>query len=158
MLYIGKLVNTHGLKGEVRIISNFKYKNEVFKKGNILYINNDKLIIKSYRPHKNFDMLTFENINDINEVLKYKGTKIYINPGEYNFSGPVNETLYGLKVYNNNQMIGTLKSIENTNHQELFVIKKGDKEYLVPYVDEFIDKITKDGIYLKLIKGLIDED
>ena len=30
-IYIGKIVNTHGIKGEVRIISDFKYKNEVFK-------------------------------------------------------------------------------------------------------------------------------
>ena len=39
MLYIGDLVNTHGIKGEVKIISNFKYKEEVFKKGSIIYIN-----------------------------------------------------------------------------------------------------------------------
>ena len=43
MLYIGNLVNTHGIKGEVRIISFFKYKEEIFKPDNYLYINNEKL-------------------------------------------------------------------------------------------------------------------
>ena len=42
MIYLGKLVNTHGLKGEVRIISDFKYKSQVFKKGSHLFINDDE--------------------------------------------------------------------------------------------------------------------
>ena len=36
MIYLGKIVNTHGLKGEVRVLSDFKYKNDVFKVNNIL--------------------------------------------------------------------------------------------------------------------------
>ena len=56
MLYIGNLVNTHGIKGEVKIISKFKYKSQVFKKGNNLYIDEEKLTINSYRPHKQFDL------------------------------------------------------------------------------------------------------
>ena len=35
---IGKIVNTHGIKGELRIRSDFEYKDRVFKKGFILYI------------------------------------------------------------------------------------------------------------------------
>ena len=46
LIYIGKLVNTHGLKGEVRIISDFKFKDVVFKKNNNIYINDNKYIIK----------------------------------------------------------------------------------------------------------------
>ena len=47
LINIGKIVNTHGLKGEIRIISDFKYKKDVFKTDNIVYINNEKYIIKS---------------------------------------------------------------------------------------------------------------
>ena len=48
---IGKIVNTHALKGEVRIISNFEYKQRVFKKGFNLYIgqNKNKEVIETYR-------------------------------------------------------------------------------------------------------------
>ena len=42
MIYVGKIVNTHGIKGELRILSNFKYKNEIFKINNFLYIDNIK--------------------------------------------------------------------------------------------------------------------
>ena len=62
-----------------------------FKPNNILYINGDKLKIKTYRKHKNYDMVTFEGYNDINEVLKFKGQKVYINKEQYTFPGPLNE-------------------------------------------------------------------
>ena len=146
MLYIGDLVNTHGIKGEVRIISSFKYKELVFKPRNIIYINDEKLEIKTYRKHKNYDMVTFEGYNDINEVLKFKGHKVYINK----------EELYGKKVYNKGKYIGELKEIINNGGGELLVVK-GQKEYLIPYVDEFV-KSVDENIELDLIKGFIDED
>ena len=67
---IGRLVNTHGLKGEVRILSSFKYKDKVFKKGMKIYIGKDKVCeeITGYRYHKIFDMITMEGYNDINPV------------------------------------------------------------------------------------------
>ena len=156
MLYIGELVNTHGIKGEVRIISFFKYKNLIFKPNNYLYINNEKLKIKTYRKHKNYDMVTFENYDNINDILKFKGNKVYINKDEFKFPGPLNEDLFGKKVYDKDKYIGTLINIINNNGQEILVIK-GNKEYLIPYVDEFVKNIGS-TIQLDLIKGFIDED
>ena len=156
MLYIGDLVNTHGIKGEVRIISFFKYKNDVFKPNNYLYINNEKLKIKTYRKHKNYDMLTFENYNNINDVLKFKGNKVYIDKNEYTFKGPLNEDLIGKKVYDKNTFIGTLKDIYENKGKEILLVK-GKKEYLIPYVDEFVKNIGE-NIELDLIKGFIDEN
>ena len=156
MLYIGDLVNTHGIKGEVRIISFFKYKETVFKPNNYLYIKSEKLKIKTYRKHKNYDMVTFEKYNDINDVLKFKVEKVYIDKEDYTFKGPLNEDLYGKKVYDKGKYIGTLTNIINNNGKEILVIK-GKKEYLVPYVDEFVKNIG-DDIKLDLIKGFIDED
>ena len=79
-IIIGKIVNTHGIKGELRILSDFKYKDKIFKKGFPLYIGytKEKEIINTYRPHKQFDMVTFNNYNNINEVLKYKGEYVAI--------------------------------------------------------------------------------
>lgn len=45
-VYVGKLVNTHGLKGEVKLLSNFDYKDYYFKKGIHFYIGDNKR--KSY--------------------------------------------------------------------------------------------------------------
>ena len=157
MLYIGDLVNTHGIKGEVKVISNFKYTKEVFKKGGLLYINDKKYIINTYRKHQKFDLLTLDGYENINDVLDLKGNKIYINKEDYAFSGILNEDLYGKKVYDKDKYIGTLKEIINNKKQELLVIENNDKEYLVPYVNEFVKEIKED-IKLDLIKGLIDEN
>lgn len=158
VLYLGKLVNTHGLKGEVKIISDFKYKNIVFKKGNFLYINDKPYKINTYRVHQKYDMVTFENLNTIEDVIPLKSQDVYIKKEDYKFPGPLNEELYGKKVYDGDKLIGTLKEIENTSHQELLVIKGKNKDYLVPYVKPFIQKITDEGIYLNVIEGLIDEN
>ena len=157
MLYIGTLVNTHGIKGEVKVISNFKYKEEVFKKYNIIYINDKKYIINTHRTHQKFDLLTFTGYENINDVIELKGNKIYINREDYTFSGILNEDLYGKKVYDKDKYIGNLKEIIDNKNQELLVIEKDNKTYLVPYVDEFVKEINED-IKLDLIKGLIDED
>ena len=47
---VGKIVNTHGIKGELRILSKFRHKDKVFIKGNTLYIGKkkEKFIINSY--------------------------------------------------------------------------------------------------------------
>lgn len=157
MINIGKLVNTHGIKGEVKIISNFKYKDEVFKKNNIIYINDKEYIIETHRKHQKFDLLTFKNYENINDVLDLKGSAIYIKREDYKFEGILNEDLYGKKVYDKDKYIGNLKEIINNKNQELLVIENNNKTYLVPYVDEFVKEINED-IKLDLIKGLIDED
>ncbi|MBR3198510.1 MAG: 16S rRNA processing protein RimM [Bacilli bacterium] len=157
MLYIGKLVNTHGIKGEVKIISDFKYKEIVFKKGNSVYIDDIKYKINTYRKHQKYDMITIEGIDNINDALPLKGKTVYINKEEYIFPGPLNEDLYGKKVYDKDKYIGILKEIIKNTNQEILVIKNENKEYLIPYVDEFIKEINED-IHLDLIKGFIDED
>ena len=156
MICIGKVVNTHGIKGEVRIISDFKYKSLVFQKGNHLHIDDDSLVINTYRKHKNFDMVTFDGINDINDVLKYKGKKVYIDRNEYIFPDILNEDLIGASVYNNGKLVGVLSSVIKNVNQELFVVKDGDKEYLIPNVSEFIKNISPDEIEVNVIEGLLE--
>lgn len=157
MLYIGDLIGTHGIKGEVKIISNFKYKKEVFKKDSVINIKNTNYIISSHRVHKNYDLLKLEGFDNINDVLFLKGSKVFINKEDYKFSGILNEDLYGKKVYDHDKYIGILDDVIQNPSQELLVVKNNEKEYLIPYVDEFVEKID-DDIHLKLIKGLIDEN
>ena len=156
MLYIGKVAGTHGIKGEIKIISDFKYKDLVFVPGNHLYIDDDNLVINSHRIHKNYDMVTFENINDINDVLKYKGKEVYIDRSEYVFPDLLNEDLIGALVYDNGEPIGVLSAVRKNVNQELLVIKKDDKEYLVPNVEAFVKNKSKDRIDINAIEGLLE--
>lgn len=161
-LYIGDIVNTHGIKGELRIISNFKYKKDVFKPNFILYVGKKRepLIITSYRKHKNYDMVLFSGINNINDALPYKGESVYINREDLNIDGYINEDLIGLEVYSNDKYIGVLTDIIDNGAHEILVIDKNGVNSLVPFVDEFIDKIDINNkkIYINEIEGLINED
>lgn len=78
-IYIGKIVNTHGIKGELRIRSDFLYKDKVFVKGNSLIIDDKKYLIKTYRHHKTFDMVMLDEYNNINQVLFLVGKKVYFD-------------------------------------------------------------------------------
>lgn len=159
MIFIGKLVNTHGIKGEVRIKSDIDYKEIIFKKGNNLYIDKQPLKINSYRVHKGFDMVTFEGINDINEVLKYKGKNVFINKEEIDEDIIFNEELIGYEVYNDKYLGKVVKLMKNKLY-DILVIKKNEIENLIPNIEEFVIKIDskEKKIYIKEIEGLINED
>lgn len=161
-IYIGNLVNTHGIKGEVRIISNFKYKKLVFTKDFKIYIGRNKkeMIINSYRFHKIYDMITFKGINDINEVLEYKGSKVYINKNDLKIDGYFNEEIIGLKAYMGSKYIGVVSDILETKAHEILEIKKDKTKNLIPYIDEFILKVDLENkeIHIKEMEGLINEN
>jgi 16S rRNA processing protein RimM len=159
MIYLGKIVNTHGTKGEIRILSDFKYKDDVFKKDNIVYINDIKYIIESYRKHKQYDMITLDSINDINDAERIKGFDIYINREDYKFSGILNEDLIGLNVYDNDIYKGKVVDILKGNKYDLLIID-GIKKHMVPNISQFIKKIDLDKkiIYIEYIRGLDNED
>lgn len=159
LIRIGKIVNTHGIKGELRIISKFPYKEKIFIKGMILYINKENVeVINSYRKHKKFDMVTLKGYSNINEVLKYKGKNVYVNSDDIKLDKNkyLDEELIGLSIIYDNNNKGVISNIERYDKTCLFVIKDNKKEYLIPYNDNIIEKIDINDkkIYIKNIKGL----
>ena len=161
-IYIGDIVNTHGIKGELRILSDFKYKDKVFIHDFKLYVGRMKelLTIDTYRKHKEYDMVKFYEVEDINDSIAYKGDKVYINRDDVKIKGYFNEDLIGLSVYENDKFIGNVETIIKNNTQELFVIKNNDKKHLIPNVKEFVKNIDlkNQKIEVNLIEGLIDEN
>ena len=161
LIKIGKIVNTHGIKGELRLLSKFPYKDKVFINNMTIYIDKkDKEIINTYRKHKNFDMITLKGYNNINEVLKYKGKNVYVNDSDIKLDNNkyLDEELIGLNVIYEDNNKCTIVDIERYDKTVLFNIKNNDKEYLIPYNDNIIDKIDINNkrIYIKDIKGLFD--
>jgi len=160
-ILIGKIVNTHGIKGELRIISDFPYKDRVFKNNFNIYIGKDKIneVINTYRHHKIFDMITLKNYNNINEVLKYKGSLVYINRLDLKLND--NEylecDLLDFNIIINNNIIGKLSYFENHNNNKIIIVKNKEKEILLPYNNNLIENINLDKkeITYKNIEGLI---
>lgn len=161
MVYVGEIVNTHGIKGELRIVSDFKYKDKVFAKGMKLYLGKrlQEVTIKSYRRHKIYDMVTFEGIEDINDAIIFKSDDVFIKREDLIIDGYVDEDLIGLEVYNESRLIGIVDSILK-NKQDILVIKNNDKCHMIPMVDEFIVSVDLENkkIDIKVIEGLIDEN
>lgn len=142
-IYIGKVTNTHALKGEIRILSNFEFKNKVFTKGFKLYVGHLKTeeTIETYRRHKQFDMVKFVGIDNINDVIKYKGASVFINEEDLNLSDDeiLTEELIGMKVYNDDSLVGNITEYREDNGNKN--IRVNDK--LIPFNKDFISKIDK---------------
>lgn len=161
LIKIGKIVNTHGIRGELRLLSKFPYKDKVFINNMKIYIDKKDIeIINTYRKHKNFDMITLKGYSNINEVLKYKGKYVYVDNNDIVLDNNkyLDEDLIGLNVIYEDNDKGIITDIERYDKTVLFNIKGNDKEYLIPYNDNLIDKIDINDkkIYIKDIKGLFE--
>lgn len=161
-IYIGKIVNTHGIKGEVRILSDFEKKDRVFVAGMPIYIGRkkEKEIINSYRHHKNFEMITMKGYNDINQILKYKGLYVYIKKedlklGENEY---LETDLIGLSVMVNGIKKGIVEDIGDAGHNKLLIIKSNEKTVYIPYQKEFISNVDFNSgtITITPIKGMFE--
>lgn len=153
-IYIGKIVNTHGIKGELRILSDFKYKDKIFKKDFKFYIGKEKeeLIVNTYRHHKIFDMVTFNGFSNINEVLKYKGKNVYINNDDLDLDGEIYiDNLIGYKVVVGDNDIGVVTDVMHMKANDILKVN----DILIPYVKDFIIKIEDNTVYVKDVRGLL---
>ena len=81
-IVIGKYVTTHGIKGEIRIKSDFNEKDKVFKVGNEIIIDKP-YVINSYRVHKGYDMVTLVGVNRIEDIINLKNSLVYIDRDKY---------------------------------------------------------------------------
>lgn len=154
LVYVGKIANTHGLKGEIRILSTFYVPDSVFSLGNELIINDTSYVIKSYRKHKNFDMVMFEGIDSIDDVLSLKGLDVYIKRSS------VKEKLLtdyiGMNVLYKDKKGEVINLVEGVKYP-YFEILMNLKKYLVPILDNFY---TEEDNLIKIVEmdGLFDEN
>lgn len=158
LVYIGKITSTHGIKGELKIKSNFEYKDKVFVIGNKLVIDNKEYIIKSHRVHKGFDMVTLNDYKDINEVLFLLNKKVYISKENDSISDIIlDEDLVDFDVVINGEK-GVIREVFFASpNNKIIRILINDKEVLVPFNKEFIKSINKDKkeVNIELIDGMM---
>ena len=161
-VYIGKIVNTHGINAELRLLSDFKYKDRVFLENRKIYIGEDHIeeTINSYRHHKVFDMITLKGYTNINEVLKYLKKEVYVKRYDLslNTDDYLDEDLIGMKVLLDNGDAGTVVAIANNGgNNKTFELLINGKKVFIPYHKDFIKSINLDNkiIELNTIEGLL---
>ncbi|GLB46831.1 ribosome maturation factor RimM [Philodulcilactobacillus myokoensis] len=164
---IGKIINTHGIKGEVKVASITDFPDQRFKIGNDVYINHNhvdkKLTIDGVRMHQQFILLHFKNYDSINDVELFKQDSLKISedqlsdqdlkPGEYYY-----HQIIGLNVVDNdNHHIGVINDIMSTGANDVWVVKRKNKpELLLPKIPQVIKKVDLDNhkVIVVLMKGM----
>ena len=157
-IYIGKVVNTHGIKGEIRILSDFPYKDKVFLIDNEIIIGDNKYIIKSYRVHKGYDMVTLDGFNDINDVLFLLKKDVYISRDLLNLNDNeiLDEELMTYKVVSEDGKEGKIEEIFKASSSNKIIRVMFDREVLIPFNSPLVKKIDKTNkmIIVELIEGM----
>jgi 16S rRNA processing protein RimM len=165
---VGKIVNTQGLKGEVRVVSKTDFPEKRYKVGNVLYLfmpNSNmpiELTVKSHRSHKTFELLTFEGFNDISEVEKFRDGVLKI-PEEQLGTLEANEFYYHevigcLVTTIEGEEIGKVTEILSPGANDVWVVKgKEGKEILIPYIHEVVKKVDviEKVILIEPMEGLL---
>ena len=157
-IYVGTIVSTHGIKGEIRIISKLEQslKEKVFKVGNSILINDKDYKLRSYRRHKNYDMVLLDDFNNINDVLFLMKQKVYIDSKYIELSAKEDFELNykEYEVFTSDKQKGVVKALEETgNDYKIIRVVINNKEELVPYNEHFLKKIdsSKKQVEIELL-------
>ncbi len=156
-LKVGRIVNTFGIKGELKVLSDSDFVEDRFKVGNKVFLDeNLEVEITSFRTHQNMVLITINNLNDINEVEKYKNMDIYFDKSQME---PLEKGFYlfqleDLDVYTNGELIGKVIEVLKPS-QTVLKIKLADREIMLPYVDAFVERVDLENksIHINLIEG-----
>ncbi|NLJ78554.1 MAG: 16S rRNA processing protein RimM [Tissierellia bacterium] len=163
-IQVGKIINTHGIKGEVTIypLTDDRYR---FNDLQIVYLGHDRrrVIVEGARYHKNMVLLKFEEFDNIDDVLPYKGEYLYIDSQDrvilpedrfflFDIIGAIVYTVEGKRV-------GMVSQVIQSTGNDVYVVRNDemDQEYMIPAVKEFIISIDIDNrrIVIDPIEGMI---
>lgn len=167
---VGKIVNTQGLQGEMRVLSVTDFAEERFKKGNILALFDKKdqfvmdVEIASHRKVKNFDIIKFKGMYHINDIEKFRDFTLKVREedltdledGEFYY-----HEIIGLEVYENDVLIGRIKEILQPGANDVWVVKrKGNRDLLLPYIPPVVlgIDIEQGRVDVEIPEGLDDEN
>ncbi len=156
---IGKIINTHGIKGELKVKTNSDF--DRFKKNKKIYttIKEQRVDLKilTVREASDHLIVSFEGFDNINQVLHLKGAVLFtdekpkLKKDEFHY-----QDLIGKLVFNQlDVFVGTVTDIIEVPQGHLLQIEKDDKKSLVPFVNAFVKTITEDKILIEEIEGLL---
>lgn len=158
-LYVGKVVGTHGIKGEIKVLSDINIKSKVFIKDTVLYFNEDnkEYKISSVRFHKGCYLVLLDSYNNINDVLFLNKSKVYVDRDKFlNSDEYVLDDLIGFEVICDNEVVGIIKDYDLNSQYATFLVE-GDKKLYIPNVPSFVENIDLDGkkVYTKNVGDLM---
>lgn len=167
---VGRIVNTHGIRGEVRVLSSTDFEEIRFAPGNKLAVfkKDDKkptwVKITNSRKHKNFILLTFEGYENINLVEPFKEgllkiTKDQLEEDELEENEYYYFEIVGCTVFSEEgEEIGVVSDILETGANDVWEVKaSGGKKHYIPYIEDVVKEIDVDEkkIVIHVMEGLL---
>ena len=153
----GTIVNTHGIRGEVRLLSCTDSPDFLlpFK---TLYMDGKPHKVKASRVHKSFLLLCFEGVEDINAAMKLKGKAVQFDRADAKLEDGAYflNDLLGFAVRDEEgNLLGTVKEVERYPGHDVYVVV-GEREILIPAVPAFVKEknFTERYVIVSLIEGM----
>lgn len=164
-LEIGKVVGTHGVRGMIRI-QPWSDDGEFLTQFKKFYLKNGENIIEMGKiaPHGNVVIATVKGVDSIEDAEKLRGMILYIKrddahlpEGRYFISEIIGANVFDADT---GLLLGTLSDVSPTGANDVWHIKNGEKEYLVPAIpDVIVDvDISTDVIRIRPLKGIFDDE
>lgn len=164
-LQVGVISSTHGVRGEVKVFPTTDDATR-FKKLKQVYLDTGKeqmlLEVQGVKFFKQFVILKFKGIDNINDIEKYKGRSLFV---ERKDAVPLEEDEYyiadmlGMSVYTEDgARFGTLKDVMETGANDVYIIDSDEHgEVLVPAIKQCILSVNveDDRMVIHLMDGLI---
>ena len=160
---IGKIVNTRGLNGEVKIIPNTHFIQERFAKGAVLYIGEQRQKVVVLRSHFDKGMVycVFEGFENINLVECFKGMDLFADKMDSQ-ALEEDEVLYSdlmdCDVYTSEQVyVGRVIDVLETGANAVLRVKRTEDTVLIPFVRAIVASIDIDDkkIVIEEMEGLL---
>ncbi len=164
-LETGKIVNIHGLRGEVKIIP-WSDDADFICSFDTLYCGKHKKAfrVENARVHKNTVLVKFEEINTPEAANALRNNIVYIDRDEIKLDEGVFfiADLIGLSVKNvdSGDIIGKVTDVFQTGANDVYEIKKDGRAFYIPAIpDVIINTDIENGVILiKPLEGLLDEN
>ena len=156
-LEAGRIVNTHGVRGEVKI-QPWADSPEFLKDFGTLYIDGAPVKVRSARVHKGCVIASLEDIDDVNGAMRLKGKLVSIDRRDAKLpeGGYFIQDIIGARVVDETGAeVGTLAEVLNLPGSDVYVVR-GEREILIPAVPQFILSRDIDAgvITVRMMEGL----
>ena len=156
LLQTGKIVSTHGTRGEVKILP-WADSPEFLLGFEQLYIDGEPYRVAHARVHGTCVLCQFSGIDDINAAMALRNKVVSIDRAEASLpDGAVFVAdLIGLRVLCGGREIGKIAEVLQPPANDVYVVR-GEKEYMIPAVREFVEEVNVPAgfVRVRLIEGM----
>ena len=164
LLQVGVITTTHGIRGEVKVYPTTDDAHRFDYLESVLLDTGKELCeleIQRVKYFKQFVILKFRDVDNINDIEPYKGKSLYVTR---DFAVPLEENEYyiadliDMDVFlEDGSLFGTLKDVMETGANDVYVIHTTDKkEILVPAIKDCVKEVDveQNKMIIHLLKGL----